>query len=158
MIEIQKILKNFESINDQDILSIKDKIPNLLYCLKFEEIEYDDEKNKLICQKNNKSSKTQLTDFVKLWKDNNIFDEIKPYTRIFFDNGHNYEIKIKDVNQINESNNLIPFYAHSGATPLEAYSGKVTDQFISTICSNTSKAKISRMQFNRSMNCGSCPA
>jgi translation initiation factor IF-3 len=107
MIEIQKILKNFESINDQDILSIKDKIPNLLYCLKFEEIEYDDEKNKLICQKNNKSSKTQLTDFVKLWKDNNIFDEIKPYTRIFFDNGHNYEIKIKDVNQINESNNLI---------------------------------------------------
>jgi putative transposase len=70
-----------------------------------------------------------------------------------------FDALVKHVDfYLNESNNLIPFYAHSGATPLEAYSGKVTDQFISTICSNTSKAKISRMQFNRSMNCGSCPA
>ncbi len=59
---------------------------------------------------------------------------------------------------LKEANAFIPFEMLGGATPLEVYSGKADKKFSTQLTANVAQARISRMTFNRSQNCGRCPA
>jgi putative transposase len=70
-----------------------------------------------------------------------------------------YEDLVMHVNfYLKEANTSIPFDMLGGATPYEVYSGKVTDLFLSKMLTSADQARKDRMTFNKSQNCGKCPA
>jgi putative transposase len=78
---------------------------------------------------------------------------------LYYQNLRTYEELVKHVDfYLKEANASIPFEMLGGATPLEVYSGMADNKFSNQLTTGTAQARISRMTFNRSQNCGRCPA
>ena len=78
---------------------------------------------------------------------------------LYYQNLRTHEELVKHVDfYLKEANASIPFEMLGGATPLEVYSGKADKKFSNQLTTSTAQARISRMTFNRSQNCGRCPA
>jgi hypothetical protein len=72
--------------------------------------------------------------------------------------GFELQYKRTPKSVVKESNAFIPFEMLGGATPLEVYSGMADNKFSTQLTANVAQARITRMTFNRSQNCGRCPA
>jgi transposase InsO family protein len=59
---------------------------------------------------------------------------------------------------LTDHNNRLPHYALGGAMPLEVFSGTWTQESHLLLAEDAAKATLQRIEFNRTQNCGLCPA